>query len=190
MMVTTGANGNVFGYNYSRDPYRSETINDFSGDISVHGHWPFANLFEGNVVANVMAHGNNVKGTIRPSGTGTLADVSYCRPAGADFCWWSPPELRVLVVPWGAAHPIVPRRRPFMRVALRPGGGATPSGRSRRAGCDSVTRVRHGATRPGATRPGATRPGATRPGATRPGVTPAARGAILRPDLSTWRPRP
>jgi hypothetical protein len=54
MMVKTGANGNVFAYNYSRDPYRSETINDFAGDISVHGHWPFANLFEGNVVANVI----------------------------------------------------------------------------------------------------------------------------------------
>ena len=34
LMVKTGANGNVFGYNYSIEPYRSEPIHDFSGDIS------------------------------------------------------------------------------------------------------------------------------------------------------------
>jgi len=46
---------------------------------------------------------------------------------------WSPPELRAPIVPWGAAHPVVPRRRPFMRVALRPGGGASRQ-RVQRAG--------------------------------------------------------
>jgi len=54
MMVKTGANGNVFAYNYSRDPFRSETISDLSGDISLHGHYPFANLFEGNIVQNII----------------------------------------------------------------------------------------------------------------------------------------
>ena len=54
MMVKTGANGNVFAYNYSREPNRSEAFSDFAGDISVHGHYPFANLFEGNVVASVI----------------------------------------------------------------------------------------------------------------------------------------
>jgi hypothetical protein len=152
MMVKVGANGNVFGYNDSHDPYRSETFNDFAGDISLHGHYPFANLFEGNIVANIILdqywgpngphntflrnraewygilitpdtnlsnnqnfvgnevtkgksggllglyytlyygllgtghfeHGNNVSGSIKPTGTGTLGDVSYYR--SGDFC--------------------------------------------------------------------------------------------------------
>ena len=57
MMVKTGANGNVFGFNYSRDPYRNgsgEYPADFPGDIAIHGHWPFANLFEGNIVSNII----------------------------------------------------------------------------------------------------------------------------------------
>ena len=54
MMVKTGANGNVFGYNYSADPYRSEPIHDFSGDISLHGHYAYANLFEGNITQNII----------------------------------------------------------------------------------------------------------------------------------------
>jgi len=54
MMVKTGANGNIFAYNYSLEPYRSETIHDFSGDISLHGHYAFANLFEGNIVQNII----------------------------------------------------------------------------------------------------------------------------------------
>jgi hypothetical protein len=137
MMVKTGANGNVFSYNYSREVHRSELFSDYAGDISLHGHYPFANLFEGNIVQNIMVdhywgpsgpyntffrnraelygiifsaanptttsnsehivgndvtyifgsytitgtghiqHGNNVKGTIKPSGTGTLTDTSY-----------------------------------------------------------------------------------------------------------------
>lgn len=51
MILSTGANGNVFGYNHSRDeindnpwPYYPEA------DMSLHGHYPFANLFEGNDV--------------------------------------------------------------------------------------------------------------------------------------------
>ncbi len=54
LMVKTGANGNVFGYNYSIEPYRSEPIHDFSGDISLHGHYAFSNLFEGNIVQNII----------------------------------------------------------------------------------------------------------------------------------------
>ncbi|MDZ7743421.1 MAG: glycosyl hydrolase family 28-related protein [Bacteroidota bacterium] len=54
MMVKTGANGNVFAYNYSIEPMRSEPIHDFSGDISLHGHYAFANLFEGNIVQNII----------------------------------------------------------------------------------------------------------------------------------------
>ncbi len=54
MMVKTGANGNVFSYNYSRDPVRTEQLSDLSGDISLHGHYAYANLFEGNIVQNII----------------------------------------------------------------------------------------------------------------------------------------
>lgn len=54
MMVKTGSNGNVFSYNYSIEPNRSEPINDFSGDISLHGHYAYANLFEGNICQNII----------------------------------------------------------------------------------------------------------------------------------------
>jgi hypothetical protein len=53
MMVKQGANGNVFGYNYSIEPNRSETFSDYGGDISLHGHYAFGNLFEGNIVQNI-----------------------------------------------------------------------------------------------------------------------------------------
>jgi hypothetical protein len=51
MMVHVGANGNVLGYNYSREPQSEATW--VPVDISVHGHYPFANLFEGNIVQGV-----------------------------------------------------------------------------------------------------------------------------------------
>ena len=54
MMVKTGANGNVFSYNYSREVNRSEPISNYGGDISLHGHYAFANLFEGNIVQNIQ----------------------------------------------------------------------------------------------------------------------------------------
>ena len=54
MMLKTGANGNVISYNYSTDPFRSEAISDGSGDLSLHGHFPFSNLMEGNVVQNII----------------------------------------------------------------------------------------------------------------------------------------
>jgi len=54
MMVKTGANGNVFSYNFSTDPFRSEQNPDASGDISLHGHYAFSNLFEGNIVQNIV----------------------------------------------------------------------------------------------------------------------------------------
>jgi hypothetical protein len=140
MMVKTGANGNVFSYNYSREVHRSEWfLPDYGGDISLHGHYAYANLFEGNIVQNIqidhewgpsgpyntffrnraenygiifsagnpstsnsqhiigndvtyhgillgpytitgtdhIQHGNNIDGTIKPPGTGTLTDTSY-----------------------------------------------------------------------------------------------------------------
>ncbi len=49
MVAKHGANGNIFAYNYSLDPYRSEDPHDAGGDMVLHGHYPFANLFEGNI---------------------------------------------------------------------------------------------------------------------------------------------
>lgn len=54
MMVKTGANGNVFSYNYSREVHRSEFLSNYGGDISLHGHYAYANLFEGNIVQNIQ----------------------------------------------------------------------------------------------------------------------------------------
>lgn len=147
MMVKHGANGNVFGYNYSIEPFRSETPSDAGGDISVHGHFPYANLFEGNIIQNYMIdhywgpagpyntffrnrtelygiimtndngyasdkqnfvgndapntglfmgnyyltgsnhiqHGNNIRGTVTPSGTSTVDDLSYYLETEPDF---------------------------------------------------------------------------------------------------------
>ncbi|HOV25383.1 MAG TPA: glycosyl hydrolase family 28-related protein [Pseudobacteroides sp.] len=53
MMVHLGANGNVFGYNYSIDPYQSEGGNWTPCDISIHGHQAYANLFEGNIIQEI-----------------------------------------------------------------------------------------------------------------------------------------
>lgn len=136
MSIKQGANGNVLAYNYAFDGYRSEFPNDFASDISLHGHYAYANLFEGNfcelfwiddawgpsgpyntafrnrfsrhgiymtsngsnsqnIVGNEVTsttlfqgfyvlsgtdhftHGNNIKGTINPSGTNSLPDISY-----------------------------------------------------------------------------------------------------------------
>ena len=44
----------MFGYNYSYEPNRIEALSTLSGDISLHGHYAFANLFEGNIVQNII----------------------------------------------------------------------------------------------------------------------------------------
>jgi hypothetical protein len=55
MMVHLGANGNVFGYNTSTDPIATgdHDPNMMICDISIHGHYPFMNLFEGNRVQKI-----------------------------------------------------------------------------------------------------------------------------------------
>lgn len=58
MMVQTGANGNVYAYNYSTNPLQGEpgsVLNTgwIPPDISIHGHYPFMNLFEGNEVMEI-----------------------------------------------------------------------------------------------------------------------------------------
>jgi hypothetical protein len=49
LMAKRGSNGNVFAYNYSHDRRREDGKNLLC-DISLHGHYPYQNLFEGNVV--------------------------------------------------------------------------------------------------------------------------------------------
>lgn len=58
MMVHLGANGNVFGYNYSINAVQGVGETNLNvgwtpPDISIHGHYPFMNLFEGNDVMEV-----------------------------------------------------------------------------------------------------------------------------------------
>ncbi|MCK4748094.1 MAG: hypothetical protein KAT15_13690, partial [Bacteroidales bacterium] len=53
MLVQVGANGNVYGYNYSINPVQGDGETNLNvgwvpPDISIHGHYPFMNLFEGN----------------------------------------------------------------------------------------------------------------------------------------------
>jgi hypothetical protein len=64
MLVQAGANGNVFAYNYSQDPYWDEPPlpANSAGDAVLHGNYPYMNLFEGNVVQHIVidnSHGIN-----------------------------------------------------------------------------------------------------------------------------------
>ncbi len=64
MLLQAGPNGNVLSYNYSIDPYWTGTTlpDDAAGDLVLHGNYPYANLFEGNVIQNIViddSHGQN-----------------------------------------------------------------------------------------------------------------------------------
>lgn len=66
MIVQAGANGNVFAYNYSKDAYWEEDgfPNNSAGDLVLHGNYVYSNLFEGNIVQNIVidaSHGINGK---------------------------------------------------------------------------------------------------------------------------------
>lgn len=50
MIVGIGANGNVYGYNYSTQRALDPVYGTPQADISVHGNYVFMNLFEGNVL--------------------------------------------------------------------------------------------------------------------------------------------
>ena len=56
MILQAGANGNVFTYNYSLDPFWNGVFfpSNSAGEIVLHGNWPYANLFEGNDVGNIV----------------------------------------------------------------------------------------------------------------------------------------
>jgi len=174
MMVKVGANGNVFAYNYSIDPYRSELISDYSGDISLHGHYAYANLFESNIVQNIFidhywgpsgpintffrnraelygivmttssietstqnfvgneitgsglfmgqftltgsghfSHGNNVKGTITPSGTNNLPDTSYFLEQEPEY-WCSSPNWPSIGIPLSINTGTIPAKERYL----------------------------------------------------------------------------
>lgn len=51
MIVQLGASGNVYAHNYSREPQSEGSWTPC--DISMHGHYPAYNLFEGNVVQEI-----------------------------------------------------------------------------------------------------------------------------------------
>jgi hypothetical protein len=58
MLIQLGANGNVYGYNYSMHPVQGEGETNLNSgwdppDISIHGHYAYMNLFEGNRVYEI-----------------------------------------------------------------------------------------------------------------------------------------
>jgi hypothetical protein len=64
MLLQSGANGNVYGYNYSINPYWTEPNlpANSAGDMVLHGNYPNSNLFEGNIGQNMIiddSHGKN-----------------------------------------------------------------------------------------------------------------------------------
>lgn len=64
MILQSGANGNVFGYNYSLDPFWTGVAlpANSAGDLVLHGNYPYRNLFEGNIGQNLVvddSHGKN-----------------------------------------------------------------------------------------------------------------------------------
>lgn len=64
MILQGGSNGNVFGYNYSIDPFWTDVTlpSNSAGDMVLHGNYVYANLFEGNIGQNIViddSHGAN-----------------------------------------------------------------------------------------------------------------------------------
>lgn len=64
MLLQSGANGNVYGYNYSYDPFWVSGFlpSNSAGDAVLHGNYVFLNLFEGNTIQNIVvdaSHGSN-----------------------------------------------------------------------------------------------------------------------------------
>ena len=62
MIMQAGANGNVFAFNYSLDPYWDTQPHNSSGDMVLHGNYVYANLFEQNICQNIVidnSHGPN-----------------------------------------------------------------------------------------------------------------------------------
>lgn len=96
MIIQMGANGCVFGYNYAEKNYSDDDGGWAKTYISLHGHYPFMNLFEGNIVAwagigdywgpigpgNTLFR-NRVQGTDRFDGIGARHGISVGYVHGA-----------------------------------------------------------------------------------------------------------
>jgi len=56
ILLQAGVNGNVIAYNYSTRPYWTGVFvpSDAAGDLVLHGNFPYCNLFEGNIVENIV----------------------------------------------------------------------------------------------------------------------------------------
>tara|TARA_B110000091_G_scaffold188339_1_gene210108 strand:- start:126 stop:455 length:330 start_codon:yes stop_codon:yes gene_type:complete len=54
MLLQSGANGNVFAYNYSLNPFWTSTPSNSAGDMVLHGNFPYANLFKENIYRNIV----------------------------------------------------------------------------------------------------------------------------------------
>ena len=69
MLVQAGANGNVYSYNNSIDPYWTDVVSpsNAAGDIVLHGNYVYLNLFEGNICQNIII--DNSQGTNGPYNT-------------------------------------------------------------------------------------------------------------------------
>jgi len=67
MIMQYGANGNVFGFNYSQDIEVGNSGDKDDADASFHGNFTFSNLFEGNV--NEFYSGDNQHGINGPFNT-------------------------------------------------------------------------------------------------------------------------
>ncbi len=69
MLLQAGPNGNVISYNYSMQPFWTGTNlpPNAAGDLVLHGNYPYCNLFEGNIVQNIViddSHGANGPGNV------------------------------------------------------------------------------------------------------------------------------
>jgi hypothetical protein len=79
MVVSQGANGNVFGYNAS-SVRKCESTQWTPCDISVHGHYPFRNLFEGNLVEEI-----DITDYWGPAGPGNVLLRNVVRQEGIEI---------------------------------------------------------------------------------------------------------
>lgn len=64
MIAQSGANANVFAFNYSRQPFWTDVSlpSNSAGDLVMHGNYPYMNLAEGNTVQHIVvdaSHGIN-----------------------------------------------------------------------------------------------------------------------------------
>lgn len=63
VLLQAGANGNVIAYNYSYDPFWTQSLfpSNSAGDMVLHGNYPFSNLFEGNICQNIVIDNSHAK---------------------------------------------------------------------------------------------------------------------------------